>query len=231
VADLDLSEPKPVDESVPRLDVEPPKGGTVRYDEDDDELPPVRGTRVGETQNGEVTDDAGTSAATAAQLHAPTSTGPVGIDPPTHPTLGDPDGGAGQWVHVQSRGSGAAYQEHVTGILRNPDGSTTEYRMPYDNPKSGGHPYVDFDGHVWRGQPPQEVFQEAKDGYPYVADPESFIGQAALAQMDQEATGQLAALRQSSPNAKLEWYFSSQEAADFMNEHFENVGIDVFCTA
>jgi hypothetical protein len=102
--------------------------------------------------------------------------------------------------------------------------------MPYDNPKSGGHPYVDFDGHVWRGQPPQEVFLEAKDGYGYVADSKSFPGARALEDFDDEASRQLDAIQQSSPNAKLEWHYSSQEAADFMNEHFESVGIDVFCT-
>jgi hypothetical protein len=100
-------------------------------------------------------------------------------------------------------------------ITRNPDGSTTEYRVPYKNLNPRGRNYVDVDGHVWRGQPPKEILQDAKDGYKSFKYPNSFKGKKALQKLVAQANKQLDAIHQSGSDAQLEWDFSAKEAADF----------------
>ncbi|MGO1977409.1 hypothetical protein [Brachybacterium tyrofermentans] len=59
------------------------------------------------------------------------------------------------------------YQEQISGWEATPDGRMPEYALP--NPRNSSR-QVSFDGHVYRGHPPQEVFLEAKRGYEYILD-------------------------------------------------------------
>ena len=161
----------------------------------------------------------------------PKPVSPPGRVPPSTPTVGDADGGAGAWVKTQSRGAGADYQERITGVLRNPDGTTTEYRLAYDQNAKG---YVDFDGHVWRGQPPEEVFLDAKDGYTKLLIDQPWA-EARSSQLDKflkEAQAQLGAIRGSGSEGRMEWHFSSEESARIVQEFFaeSNVNIHVHFT-
>jgi hypothetical protein len=183
-------------------------------------------THVEETPNGEVSDDTVNSAATVSSQGVTMSTNP-GINPPVRPSIGTSDNGIGEWAHVPNRGQGADFQERATGITRNPDGSTTEYRVPYKNPNPRGRNYVDFDGHVWRGQPPQQFLQDAKKGYKYITYPNSYKGKKALQKLVAQANKQLAAIHQSGSDAQLEWAFSDKDAADFMQAYFDRNKIPI----
>ena len=125
--------------------------------------------------------------------------------------------------------AGAAYQEQVTGIPRNSDGSTTEYRVPYEPGPGERQPYVDFDGHVQRGQPPQEFLLDAKDGYqkPLIDQPWPNAQRSQLSKFEAEAARQLRALEQTGSDAGVEWHFSDEECADIVRQDFEEKGIDV----
>lgn len=81
-----------------------------------------------------------------------------GNHPPGRPTLGSTDGGPGEWTQVNRReGPWRDYQEQITGAQGDP-GKPIEYRVTDANGNR-----VDYDGRVVRdGQPPQEVYLEAK---------------------------------------------------------------------
>ncbi|VXC14464.1 hypothetical protein ARTHRO9V_210172 [Arthrobacter sp. 9V] len=71
---------------------------------------------------------------------------------------------------------------------------------------------VEFDGHLWRGHPPVEVFQEIKGNYSHLEKP-FFRGigatDAAIAKWTRgQMTSQLEALP---AGARLEWIFTTFE--------------------
>lgn len=81
------------------------------------------------------------------------------------PTLGDSDGSIGQWLARNRSDRGLEDQEWGTGVDRLPNGQAIEYVVPY-----GKYP-VEFDGHLFRGDPPVEVFQEVKGNYDFTYKP------------------------------------------------------------
>ncbi|WP_338569730.1 Tox-REase-5 domain-containing protein [Arachnia propionica] len=108
------------------------------------------------------------------------------------------------------------YQEQITGWKRNNKGEMPEYTR-YD---SNGEP-VRIDGRTWRGQPPQEVYLDAKRGYQRVYyDPTHTKGMQQ--QLIDEAKRQRRVLP---PGAKLEWHISSREGADAISRILEDEGI------
>jgi hypothetical protein len=131
------------------------------------------------------------------------------------------------FVHTPNRQEGADYQEYGSGILMNSDGSTTEYRYPYINPKSSGRDYVDLDGHVLRGDPPVVFAQEFKDRYKFLADSSDFRMPIQLDQFVEQARRQLAAMGESGSPARLEWHFSDKGAADAVYADFQQRGISI----
>ena len=152
-----------------------------------------------------------------------------GFENSTVPRLGDADGGPGVWDTSARAGdsSGMAYQQFVTGVA--PDVVTG--RMPeYFTPRPEGRP-VEFDGHLWRGQPPHEVFLEAKGGYEKIMFEPWYKGGLkgqmrdwlAAAQRQREAMP---------PGASLEWHFAEQRVADLMRDAVAGakLNVDVFFT-
>lgn len=116
------------------------------------------------------------------------------------------------------------YQEQITGWKRNNKGEMPEYTR-YD---SNGEP-VRIDGRTWRGQPPQEVYLDAKRGYQRVYyDPTHTKGMQQ--QLIDEAKRQRRVLP---PGAKLEWHISSREGANAISTILAKKrirGIDVIYT-
>jgi hypothetical protein len=146
---------------------------------------------------------------------------PPGRVPPSQPNLGDTDNGPGSWESKSRKETGAAYQEQISGVPRNSDGSAIEYVVKYD-PDPGRRPEIEFDGHGWRGQPPQEIYLEAKSGYQaqIVEDVYPDARKGILEEMEDQAKRQLNAIRQNSPGATLEWHFSNQQAAEIVQKRF-----------
>lgn len=100
-----------------------------------------------------------------------------------------------------------SYQEQITGIERAPDGHIPEYMQV--NPDTSKP--VAFDGHTFRGDPPQEVFLDSKRGYQVLAfAPGSRISEKIGLALADEAQRQLDALPD---GARLEWHVSDPNAA------------------
>jgi len=87
------------------------------------------------------------------------------------------------------------------------------YRLPYDPAPGDGDAFVDFPGHTWVGG--REVFIDVKYGTfgltgRYESDRDVLEGFAV------EARRQVEALRQQSPQARLEWQCSNKRTADIL---------------
>ncbi len=157
----------------------------------------------------------------------------VGRDPSIPPVIGDRDGGAGAWALTTRNEKGADYQAQISGVPITVHG-TVEYRVHYTPSNPNGQQWVDFDGHVWRGQPPQEYFLDAKDDYShFLANPQwEGARQEQLIALEAQALRQIAARNQTSPDAKIEWHFSGEGDAMLVREYFADrgIGIDVIHT-
>jgi|GEM_PF-4479766 len=132
-----------------------------------------------------------------------------GRHPDLQPTIGETDGGPGNWQEPTGGRSknGVPDQIFGTGVdIVGPQGKLLEYVVTEDNIR------VEFDGHLWRGHPPVEVFQEVKGNYSYL-EKRFFkkIGatDAAIAKWTRgQMTRQLEALP---AGARLEWIFTTNE--------------------
>lgn len=132
------------------------------------------------------------------------------------------------WRPLGTSGSpdSIAYQTQVTGVDRLPNGMRSEYTVMDANGN-----LVDYDGHVVRGKPPEEIFLEAKFGYhEFATDPN---GQWAAERRDKvvsQARQQLDALP---PGARLEWHVSDARGAAALKKLLIDQrlqGIDVIYT-
>lgn len=91
---------------------------------------------------------------------------------------------------------------------------------------------VEFRWAAWRGDPPSEVFIEAKHGYEIITDPSKpeFVRQGQVDKFVTQAGAQLDAIGDLG-GARLEWHFSSEAVADVVREAFERRrlgGVDVY---
>jgi len=84
---------------------------------------------------------------------------PAAMQPVLHST----DGGIGSWEEVKRNLNGSADQAWATGIDRHSPTTALEYVV-----ESVDAGTVDFDGHLHRGDPPVEVFQEVKGNYDFL---------------------------------------------------------------
>ena len=151
---------------------------------------------------------------------------PPGRRPPSRPAEDDSDGGVGVWKPIGRGKDGAAYQAQISGVPRADGEKTMEYLTPFTE-ADGSTGEIMVDGHVWRGQPPEEIFLEAKDGYnfPIIRRP---WGNAAKDQLDDftdEAIRQVEAARQA--GGRVEWHFSDEDVANWMRDYFQRKEIDV----
>ncbi|WP_277453647.1 PrsW family glutamic-type intramembrane protease [Janibacter sp. DB-40] len=122
------------------------------------------------------------------------------------------------WAAVRQGEKGMAYQEQITGMRRLPDGGIPEYvvRNPTD-----GKP-VSFDGRIVRGDPPHEVFLDAKDGYAELAmNPDKPWARGMRESIVDEARRQSQALPD---GAVLEWKVSDPRGADAIQEILDDEG-------
>jgi hypothetical protein len=153
------------------------------------------------------------------------------------PKKGDHDGGPGRWDIVWRGPKGRAYQGQIGG-LRAANGRILEYRLDYTPENPNGLKYVLFDGHTWRGQPPVEIYLEAKDGYGWaILDGSQTLRDEFLARFIAQAARQLRAMEDNGvSDARLEWHFSDPEVADIVRRAFaaadelDGANIDVFYT-
>ena len=165
------------------------------------------------------------------RLTTPTTPGHYpGRVPPSRPAYGEMDDGPGAWLSLNRGSSGMGYQAQVSGVPKADDGSIMEYYLPWT--KSDGElSQLSFDGHVWRGQPPEEIYLEAKDGYnfPIVNRPWPDAATRQLVEWEDEAKRQLEAMEQAGVvnEARLEWHFSDEKVADFMRRHFKENGYNI----
>ncbi|MFE4194699.1 hypothetical protein ACFRJ9_02445 [Paenarthrobacter sp. NPDC056912] len=151
-----------------------------------------------------------------------------GRHPDHQPTIGDTDGGPGSWqepIGGRSK-NGVADQIFGTGVAATgPKGYLLEYIVDYVQP-GGMHTTVDFDGHLWRGHPPTEVFQEVKGNYDLlfrgVYDGRYLRNQAvptAINDWVQDSVRrQIQALEARAPGAHLEWLFTHNEELAMLME-------------
>ena len=139
------------------------------------------------------------------------------------------DNGPGVWLPVNRGASGMDYQRQISGVPKAPDGSMMEYYLPLKKPGDEWSE-VSFDGHVWRGQPPEEVYLDAKDGYywPIIDNQIEPAFNNQLKNFTDEAKRQLDAMKQAKVvDARLEWHFSDEEVANFMREYFDKNEYDI----
>jgi hypothetical protein len=132
-----------------------------------------------------------------------------GRHPDLQPTIGDTDGGPGIWQEPTGGRSknGVPDQIFGTGVdIIGPKGKLVEYVVIQDNIK------VEFDGHLWRGHPPVEVFQEVKGNYSYLE--KRFFQKIGATDktiskwIDNQLKKQFEAIP---PDARLEWIFTRNE--------------------
>jgi hypothetical protein len=143
--------------------------------------------------------------------------------PPHAVQAGQAGADGGQWTHLLSRDqtkAWAEYQAQITGIDAPAGKGLMEYRV------EGPARDVDFDGMTMRGQPPQQVFLEAKDGYASAFDGSQWDRLADIQRQKwlKEATAQLEALPD---GAALEWHFSDPLAASEAERLFGSRALDV----
>ncbi|PFG21003.1 Tox-REase-5 domain-containing protein [Serinibacter salmoneus] len=149
-----------------------------------------------------------------------------GDHPPHTPPVSFAKGDSAGIVHVNHSRSSAwmEYQSQVSGWARTPDGALPEYRVV------GHRGAVNFDGHVWRGHPPVEVFMDAKRNHADLVSPHSTWASTRRKELVDEAWRQLAALP---PGARLEWHVSTPGGAQAIRALLEDrdvPGIDVIWT-
>lgn len=98
------------------------------------------------------------------------------------------------------------YQEQISGWKVTDDGKIPEYVVPIPGKKP-----VEFDGHTMRGEPPVEIFLEAKHRQqPLLYYAEYFSSQASQVKFLNQVRRQLSVLPK---NAELEWHISSKQGA------------------
>lgn len=142
---------------------------------------------------------------------------PPGQVPPATTTAGSGETGH---VHLARGERGMDYQLQISGYQRTPDGLVPEYQ--YADPDTGRT--VTFDGHTYRGEPPTEVFLEAKDGYGVLAyRPDSSIAQGVSRNLLAEVRAQLRVLPD---GAVLEWHVSDPVGASAIRRLLERNGFD-----
>lgn len=148
-----------------------------------------------------------------------------GNHPPRRPTPGDSDGGPGQWgEHNRRPGPWQDYQEQITGA-KGDSGKPMEYSITQDGKT------VDYDGRTVRdGQPPSEVYLEAKGESPIFSDKNADKAWAQSGQAKQLASDQAQIERQleNMPDGSdLEWHVADKAHADELRDLAEREGLDV----
>lgn len=130
-----------------------------------------------------------------------------------------PTSGETGTIHIPRGSSGIDYQLQVSGWRLTDDGLVPEYQ--YIDPDTGQQ--VRFDGHTWRGEPPGEVFLEAKDGYGVLEyRPDSGTAQGMATNLLDEAERQLRVLPE---DALLEWHVSDPVGASAVRRLLAEAGI------
>lgn len=110
---------------------------------------------------------------------------------------------------------GVEYQSQISGWEVLPDGTQPEYLMPSATPSG----VVKFDGHTVRGDPPVEVFLEAKDGYQVLGTaPGIKMSKDMATKIENQVNNQLDALPE---GAVLEWHVSDPIGAAAIKSLFE----------
>ncbi|MFK0009786.1 hypothetical protein ACIQTZ_22315, partial [Paenarthrobacter sp. NPDC090520] len=150
-----------------------------------------------------------------------------GRHPDLQPTIGDTDGGPGTWQEPPGRSpNGAPDQTFATGVTATgPKGNALEYVTDYIT-AAGEKKSIAFDGHLWRGRPPIQIFQEIKGNYDLVYRGlfEGFHGKAAIQKAinkwaDQTLIKQIEALEGRAPGSRLEWIFThNRELSEMMED-------------
>lgn len=98
---------------------------------------------------------------------------------------------------------------------------------------------VIFDGHLWRGHPPIEVFQEVKGNHDFLY--KGFLGDDAPERQIQSWIGnqfrrQIQALEARASGAQLEWVFTKNDelaemlleaVEDFLADRGSSISVDV----
>ncbi|BCW62164.1 restriction endonuclease fold toxin 5 domain-containing protein [Arthrobacter sp. StoSoilB22] len=143
-----------------------------------------------------------------------------GRHPDLQPAIGDTDGGPGSWQEPGGRNDkGVPDQIFGTGVTATgPKGYLLEYFIDYVK-ADGSVGKVEFDGHLWRGHPPAEVYQEIKGNYDLlfrgVYDGRYLRSEAvptAIREWVQDRVAkQIEALEAKAPGAHLEWIFTQNE--------------------
>lgn len=148
-----------------------------------------------------------------------------GTHPPGRPRVGDSDGGPGSWQEINRReGKWQEYQEQITGS-QGDSGRPIEYVVERDGVT------VDYDGRTVRdGQPPSEVYLEAKGETPIFSDknadkPWAQSGQAK--QLDRDVSQIERQLDNMPDGGTLEWHVADRAHADMLRERAEAEGLDV----
>jgi hypothetical protein len=151
-----------------------------------------------------------------------------GRHPDLQPTIGDTDGGPGVWGEPLGRNDkGVADQISGTGVTATGHkGLLLEYFVDFIK-ADGSVGKVEFDGHLWRGHPPTEVYQEIKGNYDLVLrgvfDNHYYRDKApAMAiqkWVDETIRRQVQALEANAPGSRLEWTFThNPELAEMMED-------------
>ncbi|MFJ4030262.1 hypothetical protein ACIPWF_23145, partial [Paenarthrobacter sp. NPDC089989] len=150
-----------------------------------------------------------------------------GRHPDLQPTIGDTDGGPGTWQEPAGRSpNGVPDQMFATGVTATgPEGNALEYVTDYIT-ATGEKKSIAFDGHLWRGRPPIQIFQEIKGNYDLVYRGlfEGFHGKAAVQKAinkwaDQTLIKQIEALEGRAPGSRLEWIFThNRELSEMMED-------------
>ena len=98
------------------------------------------------------------------------------------------------------------YQEQISGWNVTNDGKIPEYVVPMPGKKP-----VEFDGHTVRGEPPVEIFLEAKHRHqPLLYYAEYMNSQKTQVRILKQVRRQMSVLPE---NAQLEWHISSKQGA------------------
>lgn len=158
-----------------------------------------------------------------ASRHASGDRNLPGNHPPSTPAASwDPATGTPGWEHV-NRGpvrdtEWAQYERQIAGT-QPVNGRNPEYVAV--NPETGRP--VRYDGHTLRGDPPVEVFLEAKKGYEGLHwNPDSTRSQG----MRESIVAQIERQRAALPDgAQLEWHVSSIKGAEAIQRIFDDLDI------
>jgi hypothetical protein len=168
-----------------------------------------------------------------AELRGPAASYPSGDA--AHPGLpahtpvqaGAHAGGVGEWVLRMRDGASAwaKYQAQIAGLDLPPGGGMLEYKVV------GATRSVDFDGFALRGEPPVQVYLDAKDGYwkSFNPDASQTLRNGASTRFLEQAERQLSVVPD---DAMVEWHFSNPVAAAEVRRLFQvnDVPIDVYYT-